>query len=67
MAVRFFRFLELLLRFTFFGALEVVGFFSLFGLTLPKGAHDMQIAVNIAVITLSLIIFNLEFFKMISL
>ncbi|ACN55729.1 hypothetical protein BBUWI9123_J0049 (plasmid) [Borreliella burgdorferi WI91-23] len=63
----FFRFLEFLLRFVFFRLLEVVGFFSSFGLTLPKGAHDMQIEVNIAVITLSLIIFNLRFFKMFSL
>ncbi|ACN55755.1 hypothetical protein BBUWI9123_E0003 (plasmid) [Borreliella burgdorferi WI91-23] len=32
-------------------------------MTFPIGAHDMQIEVNIAVIMLSLDLFNLGFFK----
>ncbi|XOU08954.1 hypothetical protein QIA00_05175 (plasmid) [Borreliella americana] len=36
----------------------MVRLFSLFGSALSRGAHDMQIEVNIAVIMLSLILLN---------
>ncbi len=38
-----------------------------FGLTFPIGAHDIQIEANIAVIMLSLDLFDLGFFKIFSL